>query len=88
MRKESIKHSLVVVFSLSLIGACAPKSDTFDRESGDLATKTYTSAWTHTDGTSGIVLAERLVSQTTWVRQADGSWKNVSDLNAVYPVTE
>lgn len=83
-----MKHSPVVVFSLSLTGACTQKFDTVDRESGDLATKIYTSAWTHTDGTRGIVLAERLVSQTTWVRQADGSWKNVSDLNAVYPVAE
>lgn len=53
--------------------------------SGDLATTTYTSAWTHTDASSGNSVTERLVSQTTWERQADGTWKNVSDINAVYP---
>jgi ketosteroid isomerase-like protein len=54
--------------------------------SGDLATTTYTSAWTHTDPSNGKPVTERLVSQTTWQRQADGAWKNVSDINAVYPV--
>ncbi|TAL03018.1 MAG: nuclear transport factor 2 family protein [Rhodospirillaceae bacterium] len=53
---------------------------------GDLATTTYTSAWTHTDAISGKPVTERLVSQTTWERQADGTWQNVSDLNAIYPV--
>jgi ketosteroid isomerase-like protein len=53
--------------------------------SGDLATTIYTSAWTHSDASSGKPVTERLVSQTTWVRQADGRWKNVSDINAVYP---
>lgn len=53
--------------------------------SGDLATTTYTSVWTHTDTTSGKVLTESLVSQTTWAKQADGTWKNVWDMNAVYP---
>ena len=53
--------------------------------SGDLATTTYTSAWTHTDASSGKPVTERLVSQTTWQRQADGTWNNVSDINAVYP---
>ena len=53
--------------------------------SGDLATTTYTSAWTHTDASSGKPVTERLVSQTTWERQADGTWKNVSDINAAYP---
>ena len=54
--------------------------------SGDLATTTYTSAWTHTDPNNGKPVTEQLVSQTTWQRQADGAWKNVSDINAVYPV--
>jgi ketosteroid isomerase-like protein len=53
--------------------------------SGDLATTTYTSAWTHTAPSGGMPITERLVSQTTWRRQGDGSWKNVSDINAVYP---
>jgi ketosteroid isomerase-like protein len=53
--------------------------------SGDLATTTYASAWTHTDPSSGKPVTERLVSQTTWRRGADGTWKNVSDINAVYP---
>lgn len=53
--------------------------------SGDLATTTYTSAWTHTDPGSGKPVTERLVSQTTWKRQPDGAWKNVADINAVYP---
>jgi ketosteroid isomerase-like protein len=53
--------------------------------SGDLATTTYASAWTHTPASGGMPVTEKLVSQTTWRRQADGSWKNVSDINAVYP---
>ena len=53
--------------------------------SGDLATTTYTTAWTHTDASSGKPMTEQLVSQTTWAKQADGSWRNVSDINAVYP---
>lgn len=52
--------------------------------SGDLATTTYTYAWTHTDADSGKPVREQAVSQTTWTRQADGSWKNVLDLNTVY----
>jgi ketosteroid isomerase-like protein len=53
--------------------------------SGDLATTTYASAWTHTDPGTGKPLTERLVSQTTWRRGTDGTWRNVSDINAVYP---
>jgi uncharacterized protein (TIGR02246 family) len=53
--------------------------------SGDLATTTYNTLWTHTDAASGKPVTEPLVSQTTWAKQRDGSWKNVSDLNAVYP---
>lgn len=53
--------------------------------SGDLATTTYASAWTHTDPSSGKPVTERLVSQTTWRRGGDGTWQNVSDINAVYP---
>lgn len=53
--------------------------------SGDLATTTYTYAWTHTDVTTGKPETDKVVSQTTWARQADGSWKNVLDLNLVYP---
>ena len=53
--------------------------------SGDLATTTYTSAWTHTAPSGGMPVTERLISQTTWRRQSGGRWKNVSDINAVYP---
>lgn len=53
--------------------------------SGDLATTTYRYTWTHTDVSSGKPVTEHVVSQTTWSRQTDGSWKNVSDLNAVFP---
>ena len=53
--------------------------------SGNLATTTYSSAWTHTDARSGKPLTEQLISQTTWQKQPDGSWKNVADINAVYP---
>ena len=53
--------------------------------SGDLATTSYTSAWTHTDTSSGKPVTQQLVSQTTWTRQTDGSWKNVLDINSVYP---
>lgn len=53
--------------------------------SGDLATTTYTMVWTHTDSGNGKPVTERLTSQTTWARQTDGSWKNVMDINAVYP---
>ena len=49
------------------------------------ATTTYSYAWTHTDASSGKAVTDQAVSQTTWVRQADDSWKNVADLNAVYP---
>lgn len=34
---------------------------------------------------TGKVVREPLVSQTTWAKQADGSWKSVNDINAVYP---
>lgn len=51
---------------------------------GDLATTTYTYVWTHTDASSHKAVTEHIISQTTWAKQADGSWKNVSDVNAVY----
>jgi ketosteroid isomerase-like protein len=57
----------------------------FVAASGDLATTTYRYAWTHTDANSGRPVTEQVSSQTTWIKQADGSWKNVWDLNAVYP---
>lgn len=53
--------------------------------SADLATTTYTTVWTHTDAKSGKPVTEPLTSQTTWLKQADGSWKNVMDINAVFP---
>lgn len=56
-------------------------------KSGDLATTTYTTTWTHTDAASGKPVTEPLVSQTTWAKQADGSWKNVMDINGVYPAS-
>ena len=52
---------------------------------GDLATTSYTSAWTHTEASTGRPVTEKLVSQTTWARQSDETWKNVLDINAVYP---
>lgn len=52
--------------------------------SGDLATTTYQMKWTHTDAASGKPVTEPLTAQTTWVRQADGSWKNVMDIDAVF----
>jgi uncharacterized protein (TIGR02246 family) len=55
--------------------------------SGDLATTTYTTIWTHTDAASGKPMTEQMMSQTTWVRQPDQSWKNVMDINAVYPAS-
>jgi ketosteroid isomerase-like protein len=56
-------------------------------KSGELATTTYTTTWTHTDAVSGKPVTEPLVSQTTWAKQADGSWKNVMDINGVYPAS-
>jgi ketosteroid isomerase-like protein len=55
--------------------------------SADLATTTYTTTWTHTDVATGKPVSQPLVSQTTWARQPDGSWKNVMDINAVYPTS-
>jgi uncharacterized protein (TIGR02246 family) len=57
----------------------------FVAASGDLATTTSRYAWTHTDATSHKPVTEQVSSQTTWTKQTDGSWKNVWDLNAVYP---
>jgi len=54
---------------------------------GDLATTTYRYAWTHTDASNGKPVTEQVVSQTTWARQADGSYKNVLDINGVYPAS-
>lgn len=56
--------------------------------SGDLATTTYRSVWTHTDARSGKVITEPLVSQTTWQKQADGRWKSVSDMSAIIPAAQ
>lgn len=53
--------------------------------SGDLATTTYRSTWTHTDAQTGQVITQPLVSQTTWEKQADGRWKSVSDMSTVIP---
>jgi ketosteroid isomerase-like protein len=55
-------------------------------KSGDLATTTYTTVWTHTDATSGKPVTEPLTSQTTWAKQTDGAWKNVMDIDAVFEV--
>jgi ketosteroid isomerase-like protein len=54
-------------------------------KSGDLATTTYNTLWTHTDAASGKPVTERVISQTTWLKQSDGSWKNVMDINGAYP---
>jgi ketosteroid isomerase-like protein len=56
-------------------------------KSGDLATTTYTTTWTHTNAATGKPVTEPLVSQTTWAKQSDGSWKNVIDINGVYPTS-
>lgn len=54
-------------------------------ESGELATTTYRYSWTHTDRSSGKPITDQVVSQTTWKRVAGGAWKNVSDINSIYP---
>jgi uncharacterized protein (TIGR02246 family) len=58
--------------------------------SGELATTAYRYAWTHTDAATGRPVTEQVASQTTWEKQADGTWKNVMDINVVYaePVTQ
>jgi len=48
---------------------------------GDLAVTTGDYAYTYTDPTTKQPVTEKGVNQTVWQKQADGSWKNVSDFN-------
>mgnify|MGYP000386248845 CR=1 FL=1 len=52
--------------------------------SGDLAVTSFTGLFSRTNEESGDVVTEPVVNQTVWQKQADGSWKNVHDVNMVY----
>lgn len=52
--------------------------------SGDLAATTFVATHTET-GPDGKVGTHKLLNQTVWKKQDDGSWKIVSDVNAAYP---
>lgn len=51
--------------------------------SGDMAATSFTGTWTRT--VDGKVTTDRLVNQTVWQKQADGSWKIASDMNMTLP---
>lgn len=53
--------------------------------SGDLAVTGFTGTWTRTDPASGKPVTGPILNQTVWQKQADGSWKNVSDVNMALP---
>ena len=50
---------------------------------GDLAVTQFTGSDTHT--VDGKPVTRRLLNQTVWQKQADGAWKNVSDVNMALP---
>jgi ketosteroid isomerase-like protein len=52
--------------------------------SGDLAVTSFTGLFSRTDTETGEVVTEPVVNQTVWQKQANGSWKNVHDVNMVY----
>ena len=43
--------------------------------------------WAHTDAVSGNPVKKPLVSLTNWVKSSNGSWKNLMDINWVYPAS-
>lgn len=53
----------------------------FVAKSGDLAVTTADYDFTHTDAATGKPMTDHGVNQTVWVKQDDGSWKNLSDVN-------
>jgi len=53
--------------------------------SGDLAVTTASYDFTHSDPATGEPVTEHGMNQTVWSKQADGSWKNVSDFNVSVP---
>ncbi len=61
-----------------------PKTS-FVSASGDLAVTVSDYVYTHSDSETGQAVAEKGVNQTVWRKQADGSWKNVSDFNISLP---
>jgi ketosteroid isomerase-like protein len=50
--------------------------------SGDIAATSLAGTWKHT-AAGGKVVTEPMANQTVWQKQADGSWKIMSDLNAI-----
>lgn len=56
--------------------------------SGDLAVTSFTGQFSRTNAETGEVVTEPVVNQTVWQKQGDGSWKNVHDVNMVYPAQE
>jgi ketosteroid isomerase-like protein len=52
--------------------------------SGDMAVTSFTGQFSRTNAETGEVVTEPMVNQTVWQKQADGSWKNVHDVNMVY----
>jgi uncharacterized protein (TIGR02246 family) len=57
----------------------------FVSASGDLAVTTADYVHTFTDPGTGKPVSETGVNQTVWQKQADGSWKNMSDFNVSLP---
>lgn len=60
----------------------------FVSSSGDLAVTVSDYVYTHSDPGTGEAVSEAGVNQTVWVKQGDGSWKNLSDFNVSVPAAE
>ena len=80
-----IKASMEALLKDKALAAKKTPGKRWVAASGDLVVTTNEFAFTMTDAASGKPVTAPMTAQTSWKKQADGSWKIVADYLVVLP---